>query len=152
MTYAERKNKNPEKFLAYRRMAAAKYRAADILASNRKSRESYARCAVQRRADARQWAADNAARVTVTKRDLRRRKADTIQMAKARPCADCGNRYPPYVMDLDHVRGKKIANVSAMTVSFSFARILIEIAKCDVVCANCHRERTAKRKRGVFVP
>lgn len=63
---------------------------------------------------------------------------------KAKPCADCGLRYPPYVMDFDHVRGKKDKCVSKMRVT-NLDRILKEIAKCDLVCANCHRERTQKR-------
>lgn len=65
---------------------------------------------------------------------------DIVNKAKDKPCADCGKRYPPYVMDLDH-RGDKFTDVSKMK-SYSIQRLLAEIAKCDVVCANCHRERT----------
>jgi hypothetical protein len=60
------------------------------------------------------------------------------------PCIDCGKFYPSYVMDLDHVRGDKFKGVSQL-VSHSWDVIETEIAKCDLVCANCHRERTFKR-------
>jgi hypothetical protein len=67
--------------------------------------------------------------------------------AKNRPCADCGRSYPPYVMDFDHVRGEKVANVSVLVAGgASRRRVLAEIAKCEVVCANCHRERTHGRQ------
>jgi len=63
--------------------------------------------------------------------------------SKNRPCADCGVRYPYYVMDFDHVRGGKRFNVSEGAASqVTVENLLEEIAKCDVVCANCHRERT----------
>ena len=60
---------------------------------------------------------------------------------------DCGKQYSYYVMDLDHVRGEKICNVSLMvSMGFSDEEIIEEIAKCDVVCSNCHRERTYRHK------
>lgn len=69
-----------------------------------------------------------------------------IKEAKDVPCADCGERYPPYVMDFDHVRGYKLMNVSMMVQrGFSAAKMHEEIAKCEVVCANCHRQRTFER-------
>jgi len=49
-------------------------------------------------------------------------------------------------MDFDHVRGEKVLSISAMVhKGFSWESILAEIAKCDVVCSNCHRIRTAAR-------
>lgn len=69
---------------------------------------------------------------------------DIMRGAKDKPCEDCGIKYPPYVMDFDHVRGEKVRKVSGLT-NGSTAVILAEIAKCDVVCANCHRERTFQR-------
>lgn len=67
-----------------------------------------------------------------------------INTFKNEPCADCGNSYPPYVMDFDHVRGDKIANIGEMG-TYSLETILAEIAKCDLVCSNCHRIRTHNR-------
>ncbi|HEX5273486.1 MAG TPA: hypothetical protein VFW33_23475 [Gemmataceae bacterium] len=76
------------------------------------------------------------------------RHRQAIREAKNIPCADCGQRYPHYVMDFDHRPGeKKCFNVSvaAGQPRLSWNRLLAEIAKCDVVCANCHRERTYQR-------
>lgn len=78
------------------------------------------------------------------RRSRNRQRRDFIQRVKSVPCADCGASYPPYVMDFDHVSGKKIDKISDMTAS-SIEKIQAEIAKCEVVCANCHRERTYRR-------
>lgn len=62
------------------------------------------------------------------------------------PCVDCGISYPYYVMDFDHVRGQKHANVMELVSTLSKKRIDEEIAKCEIVCSNCHRIRTHMRK------
>lgn len=67
-----------------------------------------------------------------------------INAHKARPCIDCGHEFPPCAMDFDHVRGIKRRNVALMKTN-SYQTISEEIAKCDLVCANCHRVRTWKR-------
>lgn len=73
--------------------------------------------------------------------------ASVVQAAKKDvPCADCGVVYPPYVMDFDHRDPKqKFCMVSQVWRLCSPRRVREEIAKCDVVCANCHRERTHQR-------
>jgi hypothetical protein len=68
-----------------------------------------------------------------------------IKSAKEVPCLDCGISYPYYVMDFDHVRGEKLFNIGASS-HFGYNKILIEIAKCDIVCANCHRIRCHSNK------
>jgi hypothetical protein len=48
-------------------------------------------------------------------------------------------------MDLDHVHGAKEFKVSEAVqrcYGLVFERVRAEIAKCEVVCANCHRIRT----------
>lgn len=62
------------------------------------------------------------------------------------PCQDCVQRFPPEAMDFDHVRGEKVETITDMW-SWSRARVLSEIAKCEVVCANCHRIRTVRTLR-----
>lgn len=65
--------------------------------------------------------------------------------AKSVPCMDCGIKYPTYVMDFDHRPGeKKVKNVSSM-IALTLKEMIEEIKKCDVVCSNCHRERTQQR-------
>lgn len=60
---------------------------------------------------------------------------------------DCGGVFPVCAMDLDHRPGEdKAITPSAMVArGWSDERVQAEIAKCDVVCANCHRIRTAIR-------
>ena len=65
--------------------------------------------------------------------------------AKSRPCADCGVQYPYYVMDFDHREGVKKEFSLHEAQRVTKRAILREIEKCDVVCANCHRERTHRR-------
>jgi hypothetical protein len=62
-------------------------------------------------------------------------------------------RYPPYVMDFDHVRGQKSLNLSKLRNGrLAWSRLLAELEKCEVVCANCHRMRTRMRTEGVAIP
>lgn len=62
------------------------------------------------------------------------------------PCADCGQTFDPIAMDFDHVRGEKNDNVGSMVArGVALDRIQAEIDKCELVCANCHRVRTADR-------
>jgi len=52
-------------------------------------------------------------------------------------------------MDFDHVRGDKEFTVSKAVqraYALTLSRVRAEIAKCDVVCANCHRIRTERRR------
>ena len=68
-----------------------------------------------------------------------------IRMEKDKPCKDCGKRYAWYVMDFDHLRDKEFNLSIAVNKLRSLKLVQLEIAKCDVVCANCHRERTFNR-------
>lgn len=66
-----------------------------------------------------------------------------INILKSNPCVDCGQTFPPEAMDYDHFRGDKVSGVSQMW-SWSPEKVQLEISKCELVCANCHRERTIK--------
>ena len=59
-------------------------------------------------------------------------------------CIDCGIS-DIRVLEFDHVRGVKAGNISKMLGAVSRERLLEELEKCDIVCANCHRIRTAKQ-------
>ena len=62
------------------------------------------------------------------------------------PCADCGAILPPEAMHWDHLPGTvKEANVSDLARRGSRRRFLEELAKCELVCANCHAARTVHR-------
>ena len=76
----------------------------------------------------------------------RLRKAMTDKL-KSVPCADCGGTFDPICMDFDHKPGvEKRDDVSGIICGRSDANVAAEIAKCEVVCANCHRLRTKRRK------
>lgn len=101
-----------------------------------------------------QWRSRN--RETARARDAARKaqarvgRKRIVTEAKSVPCADCGIQYPYYVMDLDHRPDEhKVLDVSAMVrmLGVSEADLRAEIAKCDAVCANCHRVRTFERMR-----
>lgn len=68
-----------------------------------------------------------------------------INREKMKPCLDCGIQYSPWIMQFDHREPlKKTINVGLMQ-GYPLEKILLEISKCDVVCANCHAERTHKQ-------
>lgn len=65
------------------------------------------------------------------------------------PCPDCERTYPWYVMQFDHIRGEKHDNVANLvSAGRELHTIKTEIAKCQIVCANCHAIRTYLRAGG----
>jgi hypothetical protein len=54
-------------------------------------------------------------------------------------------RDDPVVLEFDHLRDK-LFDIGQSLPYRNWQTILDEIAKCDVLCANCHRRRTAKRR------
>jgi hypothetical protein len=84
----------------------------------------------------------------------RRRRAVVIERVelllaylRQHPCADCGET-DPVVLEFDHLRDKKFS-IAKIWRDHQWQTVLDEMAKCEVVCANCHRRRTARR--GGFV-
>lgn len=66
-----------------------------------------------------------------------------------KPCLDCRIVYPYWIMQYDHVRGKKKFDVSQWSTHTRNIKVVLEeIAKCDLVCANCHHNRTHERRIG----
>jgi hypothetical protein len=72
---------------------------------------------------------------------------DYVQALKnSTPCTDCRKLYPYYVMDFDHLEGSdKLNNVNYLSYTGRIKALKIEIAKCEIVCSNCHRARTYRR-------
>lgn len=60
-------------------------------------------------------------------------------------CADCKVSYPPYVLDFDHLGDKRETIANLVRAAASIETLLSEIAKCELVCSNCHRIRTWTR-------
>ena len=61
-------------------------------------------------------------------------------------CIDCGYAENADALEFDHVRGVKVTTVTSLA-GASWDRLLEEVAKCDVRCANCHAIATAERRR-----
>lgn len=77
-----------------------------------------------------------------TSRETRRKVVEEI--LDKTPCQDCGI-INPIVMDFDHREpSDKSKNISTLIQQGTIKSLKEELAKCDVVCANCHRIRTAK--------
>lgn len=86
---------------------------------------------------------------------IERNRVWAEEYLRTHPCADCGED-DWIVLEFDHVRGTKTYCVAAMVGKGSAMSSLIEeVAKCDVVCANCHRRRTYARSpnwRTTWIP
>ena len=104
----------------------------------------------QRNAYARAWYAKNAGvhkELTTRRAKEDRKKIRAIlDELKSQPCTDCDGRFDPVCMDFDHVTGVKLFNVSSGSTSYKLEKVLEEVAKCEIVCANCHRLRTKMRR------
>ena len=60
-------------------------------------------------------------------------------------CADCGEANP-VVFEFDHTGTDKFMSVAQMvSQNYGLESIKREIAKCEIVCANCHKIRTSMR-------
>ena len=59
------------------------------------------------------------------------------------PCVDCGET-DPIILEFDHVdrANKEFTIGEANTNGISLKRVIAEVAKCEVRCANCHRKKT----------
>ena len=79
----------------------------------------------------------------------KQRKATAIEnftnYLVGKQCLDCGN--PDMItFEFDHINKDKTADVSRLVGNGApWVKILKEIEKCELVCANCHRRRTANR-------
>jgi hypothetical protein len=92
---------------------------------------------------------NSAKRAYLKNRTVSRREAgrELTTRLKDRPCADCGQRYPHYVMDFDHRDPVAKKFHISRNVHRTLAVLFAETQKCDVVCANCHRARTYHRDK-----
>lgn len=101
----------------------------------RRSRDYYARNKARMMPQIHQAAAIRAAKV----------KRFVCEFLAAHPCVDCGE-VDIRVLEFDHHDGGKLANVSnLLSRRSSLELVQAEMAKCEVVCANCHKIRTDTR-------
>lgn len=81
---------------------------------------------------------------------IRKRRKMVNELKRNKPCLDCGKNYHPIAMDFDHIGSDKEDDITSLIERcVSQERIISEIAKCELVCANCHRIRTFIRLHGL---
>lgn len=73
-----------------------------------------------------------------------------LSSIKSQPCTDCRRIFHPSAMGFDHLPGAtKVRDVSTLVTTGCMQMAIVEIAKCDLVCANCHAIRTYIRRLGI---
>jgi 5-methylcytosine-specific restriction endonuclease McrA len=85
-------------------------------------------------------------RIKGTRSRLARRHRNRMYLynyLREHPCGLCGEA-DPVVLDFDHLRDKR-REVTILAILSGRANLVAEIAKCRVLCANCHRRQTAER-------
>ena len=99
------------------------------------------------------WQTENPERHRENVRASKSRRRDAIRnflrdYKTAAGCTDCGYNEHPAALEFDHLpEFEKSFNLStAPFEGIAMERVLEEIAKCEVVCANCHAIRTAGRR------
>ena len=87
-------------------------------------------------------------RQTRRARDKRRAAAReyVLRLLRSGACADWGLT-DPAVLEFDHVGPKRMEVGKLVREAYRLERIKAEIENCELVCANCHRRRTAERVR-----
>lgn len=82
----------------------------------------------------------------VKKRATRRRQNQrqlTWDYLLDHPCVCCGES-DPVVLDFDHIDPTKKLFTIGTALKHSRQKVLDEIKKCQVLCSNCHRRKTAR--------
>jgi hypothetical protein len=75
---------------------------------------------------------------------VRRLRAHVLEYLREHPCVECGEP-DPIVLEFDHVADKSTAIATLLSGGAPLKDIEAEIARCEVVCASCHKRRTARR-------
>jgi kynurenine formamidase len=66
-------------------------------------------------------------------------------------CLDCKIKYPHHILEFDHVMAaKKIDTVYRVLMKYGEKKAWEEVEKCEVVCANCHKQRTFLREEASY--
>jgi hypothetical protein len=88
----------------------------------------------------------NRERALASQRRSRERSREWFNSLKDFPCMDCGVKHHPHAMEWDHRDGEVKLYTPSKMVQLSKEKVLAELAKCDLVCAICHRKRTTDRR------
>lgn len=118
----------------------------DIVCANCHALRTYAKLMDRRRRSApEEWAPGKSPHIA---QNRARWRANAAMLNEIRdvPCADCGRRFLPCVMQFDHRDPTMKTHEVTRILMRARSVILAEVAKCDIVCTNCHRDRTYKRR------
>ena len=137
-----------------------RYYAAHREEKRRKSREWYAATLDARLAYRRRYYAEHRDEIR-SKARVKRKQMNEKQNARhlkqklraiavlGGKCYDCDRSFPewPDVFDFDHRDSSQKRTELSNMLCGSWKKLSAELEKCDLVCANCHRIRTAKRRQ-----
>jgi hypothetical protein len=88
------------------------------------------------------WYQENRLKVIEASLSQRDKNRLWLEDQRSNPCVDCGDKYPSCCMDFHHRDPlTKSFGISDGITRYARATIVAEIAKCDLVCSNCHRIR-----------
>lgn len=88
----------------------------------------------------------NAPNKKLVTRAFQQKRRDLINKIKVdKGCAKCGYNAHAAALDFNHTHGDKKFNVS-QDPKVALEKLLAEIAKCEVLCANCHRVHTYENR------
>lgn len=80
------------------------------------------------------------------KRQVKANRQKFLEILMISKCTDCGND-DIRVLEFDHLADKRENVTKLISYGYSWDSIQKEIAKCEVVCCNCHRIRTIEREQ-----
>jgi hypothetical protein len=92
------------------------------------------------------WYRDNKNKVKARTRNSKLTATLWLSAQKDAPCVDCGGKFHFAAMDFDHLRDKVLNPNQMANYGWRPARMAEELKKCELVCSNCHRVRTYKRR------
>lgn len=100
----------------------------------------------RRRVNSIRWRKENQDKVKESRVEFMKSSSEfLIAIREQNPCSDCGEYFPYYVMEFDHKEDNS-CNKSVISCR-GWPSLLGEISKCDIVCSNCHKIRTHKRRQ-----
>lgn len=79
-----------------------------------------------------------------TKSSRERKRKWIREYKEAHTCTDCHESFPHYVLEFDHITEKSFC-IGRYVNSVGLDKLIKEIMKCEIVCANCHSVRTWTR-------
>ena len=83
------------------------------------------------------------------RKQSRHRVAAHIRSKKqGKKCTDCREDYPYWILEFDHLpQYEKLFTIGGKNSrDYTIEQIDAEIAKCELVCSNCHKNRTYWRQ------